>query len=71
VFFATRARGQGRRRPDALEGPITSDFAQVDRDILRRWVRRFRGGGTLTAFLRVLTVHAAGPLGACGRVDEL
>jgi hypothetical protein len=56
---------------DALEGLIKSVLAQVDRNILRRWVRRLRGGGALTAFLRALTVVAAGPLGVSAMVDEL
>jgi hypothetical protein len=57
--------------PDALEGLIKSVLAQVDRNVLRRWVRRMRDGGALTTFLRALTVLVAGPLGVSGMVDEL
>lgn len=57
--------------PDALEGLIKSVLSQVDRNVLRRWVRRLRDGGAATALLRALTVLAAGPLGVSAMVDEL
>ncbi|BBA99760.1 hypothetical protein RVR_6518 [Actinacidiphila reveromycinica] len=56
---------------DALEGLIKSVLAQLDPNILRRTLRRLRGGSGPARLLRALALLAAAPLGVAGTVDGL
>ncbi|WP_051951388.1 KAP family P-loop NTPase fold protein [Actinacidiphila yeochonensis] len=57
---------------DALEGLIKSVLARLDRNVLRRALRRARAASPAARqAVRVLSLLAAGPLGVAGLVDQL
>jgi hypothetical protein len=57
---------------DALEGLIKSVLARLDRNVLRRAVRRARAASPAARqAARLLSLLAAGPLGVAGLVDDL